>query len=364
MKKYRLMNHQKYFRTVCFGLSFLTAACTNESPLNIGPAESPETSVSIQATVDTKAANEPEAATDYGVITRAGGDKQVPAGYRLRCKIEVYSTTTNLRVAQSQQFIDDDSGLTGAITFPDIRLAPNDTYKAICWADYIAAGTVTDLIYNTSKGLSDIRLIETIGTVHSEAAANDLNIEDAYAGQSESFTIEVNGDIKEGDEEKLTSIKLRRPFVKVSLPWVKLTDENGAAWAEGLKNVRIVYETGSALYTRFNVWTGETSGGRTNPESLYPKEVSSFDRTFALHDYLIVPVPMADVIPLSFYISAETASGSTPVTFKRYGSGAPDYSSISINLPNPNYMLLIKGATEEQEGSERIYPLTFKEYRP
>ena len=207
------MNHQKYFRIVCFGLSFLTAACTNESPLNIGPAESPETSVSIQATVDTKAANEPEAATDYGVITRAGGDKQVPAGYRLRCKIEVYSTTTNLRVAQSQQFIDDDSGLTGAITFPDIRLAPNDTYKAICWADYIAAGTVTDLIYNTSKGLSDIRLIETIGTVHSEAAANDLNIEDAYAGQSESFTIEVNGDIKEGDEEKLTSIKLRRPFV-------------------------------------------------------------------------------------------------------------------------------------------------------
>ena len=184
MKKYRLMNHQKYFRIVCFGLSFLTAACTNESPLNIGPAESPETSVSIQATVDTKAANEPEAATDYGVITRAGGDKQVPAGYRLRCKIEVYSTTTNLRVAQSQQFIDDDSGLTGAITFPDIRLAPNDTYKAICWADYIAAGTVTDLIYNTSKGLSDIRLIETIGTVHSEAAANDLNIEDAYAGQS------------------------------------------------------------------------------------------------------------------------------------------------------------------------------------
>ena len=101
--------------------------------------------------------------------------------------------------------------------------------------------------------MSDIRLIETIGTVHSEAAANDLNIEDAYAGQSESFTIEVNGDIKEGDEEKLTSIKLRRPFVKVSLPWVKLTDENGAAWAEGLKNVRIVYATGRALYTQFYV---------------------------------------------------------------------------------------------------------------
>lgn len=32
MKKHRLMNHQKYFRTLCFGLSFLTAACTNESP--------------------------------------------------------------------------------------------------------------------------------------------------------------------------------------------------------------------------------------------------------------------------------------------------------------------------------------------
>ena len=79
MKKHRLMNHQKYFRTLCFGLSFLSAACTNESPLNTEPAEWPKTSISIQATVDTKAANEPETAADNGTITRAGGDKQVPA---------------------------------------------------------------------------------------------------------------------------------------------------------------------------------------------------------------------------------------------------------------------------------------------
>lgn len=218
MKKHRLMNHQKYFRTLCFGLSFLTAACTNESPLNTEPAEWPKTSISIQATVDTKAANEPETAADNGTITRAGGDKQVPAGYRLRCKLEVYSKTTDLRVAQAQLFIDDNSGLTEAITFLDVHLPPNDTYKAICWADYIAAGTETDLIYNTSKGLSDIRLIETIGTVHAETAANEADIEDAYAGQSETFTIEASGAVKEGDEEKLTSIKLRRPFVKLSLP--------------------------------------------------------------------------------------------------------------------------------------------------
>ena len=146
MKKHRLMNHQKYFRTLCFGLSFLTAACTNESPLSTEPAEWPKTSISIQATVDTKAANEPETAADNGTITRAGGDKQVPAGYRLRCKLEVYSKTTDLRVAQAQLFIDDNSGLTGAITFPDVHLPPNDTYKAICWADYIAAGTETDLM--------------------------------------------------------------------------------------------------------------------------------------------------------------------------------------------------------------------------
>lgn len=49
MKKHRLMNHQKYFRTLCFGLSFLTAACTNESPLSTEPAEWPKTSISIQA---------------------------------------------------------------------------------------------------------------------------------------------------------------------------------------------------------------------------------------------------------------------------------------------------------------------------
>ena len=122
MKKHRLMNHQKYFRTLCFGLSFLTAACTNESPLSTEPAEWPKTSISIQATVDTKAANEPETAADNGTITRAGGDKQVPAGYRLRCKLEVYSKTTDLRVAQAQLFIDDNSGLTGAITLPDGRL--------------------------------------------------------------------------------------------------------------------------------------------------------------------------------------------------------------------------------------------------
>lgn len=364
MKKYRLMNHQKYFRTVCFGLSFLAAACSNESPLNIEPAESPETRISIQATVDTKAANEPEIATDYGIVTRAGGDKQVPAGYRLRCKIEVYSTTTNLRVAQARQLIDDNSGLTGAITFPDLRLAPNDTYKAICWADYIAAGTDTDLIYNTSEGLSDIRLIEVIGAAHAEAAANGTDIEDAYAGQSEPFTIEANGDIKEGDEEKLTSIKLRRPFVKVSLPWVKLTDASGSAWTKGLKNIRIVYETGNTLYTQFSVWTGTASGARTNSMSLYPKEVSAFNKTFALHDYLLVPVPMPDVIPLSFHIEAETATEGETVTFKRYGSNAADYSSISINLPNPNYMLLIKGATGEPEDGATIYPLTFKEYIP
>ena len=271
MKKHRLMNHQKYFRTLCFGLSFLTAACTNESSLNTEPAEWPKTSISIQATVDTKAANEPETAADNGTITRAGGDKQVPAGYRLRCKLEVYSKTTDLRVAQAQLFIDDNSGLTGAITFPDVHLPPNDTYKAICWADYIAAGTETDLIYNTSKGLSDIRLIETIGTVHAETAANEADIEDAYAGQSETFTIEASGAVKEGDEEKLTSIKLRRPFVKLSLPWVKLTTEDGSVWTDALRNIRIVYETGNVLYTQFNAWTGEASGARTVSSALYPQ---------------------------------------------------------------------------------------------
>ena len=363
MKKHRLMNHQKYFRTLCFGLSFLTAACTNESPLSTEPAEWPKTSISIQATVDTKAANEPETAADNGTITRAGGDKQVPAGYRLRCKLEVYSKTTDLRVAQAQLFIDDNSGLTGAITFPDVHLPPNDTYKAICWADYIAAGTETDLIYNTSKGLSDIRLIETIGTVHAETAANEADIEDAYAGQSETFTIEASGAVKEGDEEKLTSIKLRRPFVKLSLPWVKLTTEDGSVWTDALRNIRLVYETGKVLYTQFNAWTGEASGARTVSSALYSKEVSSFNKTFALHDYLLVPVPMPDAIPLSFHIEAETTVG-TPVTFKRYGSTATDYSSISIELPNPNYMLRIKGATAAIEDDETIYPLTFKEYIP
>lgn len=364
MKKHRLMNHQKYFRTLCFGLSFLTAACTNESPLNTEPAEGPKTNISIQATVDTKAVNEPETATDNGTITRAGGNKQVPAGYRLHCKLEVYSKTTDLRVAQAQLFIDDNSGLTGAITFPDVHLPPNDTYKAICWADYIAAGTTADLIYDTSKGLSDIHLIETIGTLHAAAAANETDIEDAYAGQSETFTIEANGAVKEGDEDKLTSIKLRRPFVKLSLPWVKLTAEDGSAWTEALKDIRIVYETGNALYTQFNVWTGEASGTRSVSSSLYPKEVASFDKSFALHDYLLVPVPMPAAIPLSFHIEAETVTEGAPVTFKRYGSTATDYSSISINLPNPNYMLRIKGATETTEDNEAIYPLTFKEYIP
>lgn len=52
------------------------------------------------------------------------------------------------------------------------------------------------------------------------------------------------------------------------------------------------------------------------------------------------------------------------MTFKRYGSTATDYSSISIELPNPNYMLRIKGATAAIEDDETIYPLTFKEYIP
>jgi len=72
---------------------------------------------------------------------------------------------------------------------------------------------------------------------------------------------------------------------------------------------------------------------------------------------------MPDAIPLSFHIEAETTVG-TPVTFKRYGSTATDYSSISIELPNPNYMLRIKGATAAIEDDETIYPLTFKEYIP
>ena len=170
--------------------------------------------------------------------------------------------------------------------------------------------------------------------------------------------------MKEGDEDKLTSIKLRRPFVKLSLPWVKLTAEDGSAWTEALKDIRIVYETGNALYTQFNVWTGEASGTRSVSSSLYPKEVASFNKTFALHDYLLVPVPMPAAIPLSFHIEAETVTEGAPVTFKRYGSTATDYSSISVNLPNPNYMLRIKGATETTEDNEAIYPLTFKEYIP
>lgn len=363
MKKHRLMNHQKYFRTLCFGLSFLTAACTNESPLNTEPAEWPKTSISIQATVDTKAANEPETAADYGTITRAGGDNKIPTGYRLRCKLEVYSTTTNLRVAQAQQFIDNNGGLTRAITFPDVHLPSNGTYKAICWADYIAVSTETDLFYNTSKGLSDIRLIEAIGSAtYAEAVANETDIEDAYAGQSETFTIKADGSVKAEDADKLTSIKLRRPFVKLSLPWVKLTTTSGNNWAEALENVRIVYDEDSknVLYTQFNAWTGVASGTRNVSSSLYPKAVGSFDNTFALHDYLLVPVPMPDAISLSFYIQAEIKESGNTVTFKRYGSGANGYSSIAIKLPNPNYMLLIKGATETVGGSN-IYPLTFKQ---
>lgn len=364
MKKHTFMNHQKYFRTLCFGLSFLTAACSNESLLNTEPGESLVTGISIQATVDTRTVNEPEISTYHGTITRAGGSKEIPTGYRLRCKLEIFSTTTNLRVAQAQVFKDDDSALNEAITFPDVHLAPNDTYTAICWADYIATGTTTDLIYNTANGLTDIRLNEAVGQTHKEVAANEKDIEDAYAGKSESFTIEANGDIKEGDEDKLTSIKLRRPFVKMSLPWVKLTDIDGDAWTESLKNIRIVYEAGSTLYTQFNVWTGGASGTRTASGSLYPKEVADFAQTFALHDYLLVPVPMSAAIPLSFYIQAETATDGTPVIFKRYGSSATDYSSITVNLTNPNYLMLIKGATGEMENSETIYSLTFKEYHP
>lgn len=356
MKKHRLMNHQKYFRTLCFGLSFLAVACTNESSLNTEPAEWPKTSISIQATVDTKAANESETVAG----TRAGGDKKLPVDYRLRCKLEVYSKTTDRRVAQSQLFIDDDSGLTGAITFSDVHLPPNDTYKAICWADYIAVKTETDLIYNTSKGLSDIKLNEEIDPVHAKAAADEMNIEDAYTGQSEAFTIEANGAVKEGDEEKLTSIKLRRPFVKLSLPWVKLINANGGEWEEELKNIRIVYESDNNLYTCFNAWTGEATGVRESSSTLYSKEVSSFEKTFALHDYLLVPVPMPDAIPLSFHIEAET-TGNNKVIFKRYGSEATDYSSISVELPNPNYKLIFKGVTEVTEDQMTIYPLTFKQ---
>ena len=362
MKSYIPKNYHKHIRTLCLGLSLLTAACSGESltDTNEGLIEAEMAQVSIQALVNTNLLE--------GTETRAGSDNQIPVGYRLRCKLEVYANLTNKIITSSQIFIDSsDDAFDTAIAFPPISLQGGVSYTAICWSDYVLAGSRNDLFYDTTNGLSDIKML----VPNKPAALSDTqwkavtdgygnNAEDAYAGKSEAFFIEKDGSIKPEEELKIQSIILKRQLTKLQLPWIKLTDSNGTPWNQELKNVHFVFSNGD-LYTGFNAFTGAASTPTSVNVSFATSTISDFTTPFTMHQYLLMPtLPIHTPVTRDFYIQAQTLNN-VDVTFKRYNSTTYEYSDLRIYPDKANCLLTIKSDTENPSQSQQ-YPVTFREY--
>lgn len=225
---------KKLNRILMGGLAVLTAAGCSQNPDLPGWNPDGET---IRIRLDAPEALQTTRAV-AGTNSARGGLTNVDwERYDLRYQIAVYSSDGSRLLVAPQAKTSDTYGPT---VF-EFRLTPNNTYKFVAWADFVAQGTSEDLHYDTS----DFTNITTRDAL--DAQINDES-RDAYF-------ISSNIAISQTFDASLT---LKRPFAKIRVVTTDWDEANGAAAKPD--NFRIAYHD-CERFAGLNAVTGEAVGG-------------------------------------------------------------------------------------------------------
>ena len=148
------------------------------------------------------------------VKTRAAGMPTAPAGHKLRCILEVWTSDGATKKLRKEQVYTSGNEMT--FTF---ELADLDEYKAVLWADYIdenraeTDGTYADKYYKTNdtnqNGLKKVSIIENAYTY-----AEDVR--EAFTG-TVTFTKELTA-------LEIPKVTLTRPLTKITIAEKKATN--------------------------------------------------------------------------------------------------------------------------------------------
>lgn len=225
---------KKLNRILMGGLAVLTAAGCSQNPDLPGWNPDGET---IRIRLDAPEALQTTRAV-AGTNSARGGLTNVDwERYDLRYQIAVYSSDGSRLLVAPQAKTSDTYGST---VF-EFRLTPNNTYKFVAWADFVAQGTSEDLHYDTS----DFTNITTRDAL--DAQINDES-RDAYF-------ISSNIAISQTFDASLT---LKRPFAKIRVVTTDWDEANGAAAKPD--NFRIAYHD-CERFAGLNAVTGEAVDG-------------------------------------------------------------------------------------------------------
>lgn len=225
---------KKLNRILMGGLAVLTAAGCSQNPDLPGWNPDGET---IRIRLDAPEALQTTRAV-AGTNSARGGLTNVDwERYDLRYQIAVYSSDGSRLLVAPQAKTSDTYGPT---VF-EFRLTPNNTYKFVAWADFVAQGSSEDLHYDTSD-FTNITSRDAL-----DAQINDES-RDAYF-------ISSNIAISQTFDASLT---LKRPFAKIRVVTTDWDEANGAAAKPD--NFRIAYHD-CERFAGLNAVTGEAVGG-------------------------------------------------------------------------------------------------------
>jgi len=232
--------------------------------------------------------------------------------YDLRYQLAVYSEdgATLLFAPQSQVY-----DAYSAAVF-EFRLTPNNTYKFVAWADFVAKGSTEDLHYNTS----DFANI-TIKTDEDQDKKINDESRDAYF-------VTKNIAITQTFNESLT---LKRPFAKVRIVTTDW-DENNAGVMKP-DNFKVTYHD-CKRFSGLNAVTGEAVGEiAADVSTVYTAEiltdgnggkyyVEGYDAS-ATNRTLLVDYLLATSEQQAIYFNLDMLAGNTPVISRDFKTEIP-----------------------------------------
>ena len=236
-------------------LMFGLASCQNEPEgLNVSVGEEQEVMLNVSLPESTRSAS----STGFDFT-----DFQNNGDYDLRFILEISHNGKTVREVKTTE--------TTNVTFP-IRLAAGRAYTFTVWADLVTEGTDTDLYYDTTEGLANIK-------VNLDKWTPNIEARDAY-------TLSMS---KEFNAMADLSMELKRPFAKVRVVATdikKITDFDINPTSAAVKYSK-------NMYTTFNAITGVTGAAQEIGHTFLYADVDTYkdntgERTL-FADYIFVP---------------------------------------------------------------------------
>lgn len=204
------------------------------------------------------------------------------AGHDLRYLIEIYDNSDNFIKRLDTLIVSYGAATTKKNV--SARLLAGKTYKIVAWADFVAAGTTTDLHYKTSDPVNGLKNI----TFNKPATNNNYKVNDETRDAyfiSESVTVEASKNI---------SLTLKRPFAKVRVITQDMKDvlELSKHITDPVKSIRLTYENN--IYNKFNALDGTVDKvGAYKPANITATLTNpdNNDKATLFWDYLFVENP-------------------------------------------------------------------------